>query len=41
MTYQYLPQPAKAWYRVENECTYDISNNNNVIPAEYYYQSAS
>jgi hypothetical protein len=40
MTYRYLPQPPKAWYRVENQCVFDTSNNNNLIPAEYYYQSA-
>jgi len=25
--YLYLPQPPKDWYRVENKCTFDISNS--------------
>jgi hypothetical protein len=28
MSYRYLPEPSKAWYRVENKCVFDISSNN-------------
>ena len=33
--YQYLPVPPKAWYRVENRCTFDISYNDGYDPLIY------
>jgi len=49
MTYRYLPQPPKAWYRVENKCTFDTNNDNlyydpftkkYITLNEFYYRTA-